>query len=154
MDLRCQGRILRRKAERIPPHGIQNVVSLHPTHPGDHVPDRIVPHVPHVDPTRWIGKHLEDIILRPALDPLRHEQTVAPPRRLPSRFDILRVVEPFANLFTCLPILRLRRPICLRHHLDPPNLGTITTLTSLARPAPLTSAVRSDRHIHVDRSGL
>ncbi len=56
--------VLRRQAESVPAHGLQDVVALHPVVAGEHIADGIVPHVPHVQLARRIGEHRQAVVLR------------------------------------------------------------------------------------------
>ena len=55
--------VLGRQTESIPPHGVKHIEAAHLRVTGDHVADRIVAHVPHVDVARRIGEHLEHVLL-------------------------------------------------------------------------------------------
>ena len=55
--------ILRRQPERIPAHRMQHGEALRPLVARDHVAQRVVAHVAHVDPAGRIGKHLEHVVL-------------------------------------------------------------------------------------------
>ena len=56
------GGILRGHAEGIPSDGMQHVISAHLLIPCHHVADGIVSHMPHMDPSGRIRKHLQKII--------------------------------------------------------------------------------------------
>ena len=46
------------QTERVPSHGMQHGVSLHFFQPRHYVPQRVIPHMTHVNPPRRIRKHL------------------------------------------------------------------------------------------------
>ena len=64
VDLALHGRVLRRQAEGVPAHGMEHVVAARPLVTRDHVADRVVADVAHVDTARWIGEHLEHVVFR------------------------------------------------------------------------------------------
>ena len=59
------GRVFSGQPEGVPADGMENVKSPCPFESGDHVSDRIIPHVSHVDSSRWVGEHLENVVLFP-----------------------------------------------------------------------------------------
>ena len=90
--LMLDGRIFRRKAERIPAHRMQNVEAAHLRIAGDDVADGVVAHVAHVDIARRIREHLEHVLLR-LRRILGHLVEVGlGPRLLPAGFDLVRIV--------------------------------------------------------------
>ena len=56
-------RVLGGQAERVPAHRHQHVVALHPQLPGHHVVDRVIAHVPHVQPAGRVGQHRDAVEL-------------------------------------------------------------------------------------------
>ncbi len=54
--------VFRRHPEGIPAHRVQHIESLHPLETGDHVTDSIITDVAHVNPTRRIGEHLQQVV--------------------------------------------------------------------------------------------
>ena len=58
--------IFSRQAKRIPAHGLQYILAEHPLVAGNHIPDRIVAHVAHVQLATWIGEHRQTVVLFPA----------------------------------------------------------------------------------------
>ncbi len=62
VDAPFDGGVLRRHAEGVPAHRMEDVEPLHPLVPGDDVADRIVPHMADVDPAGRVGEHLEKIV--------------------------------------------------------------------------------------------
>jgi hypothetical protein len=53
--------VLRREAERVPPHRVEHVVALHPPVAGERVRDRVVPHVAHVEFARRVREHPQHV---------------------------------------------------------------------------------------------
>ncbi len=51
------------KSERIPTHGMKDVVALHPHVACESVADGVVANVAHVELARGVGQHLQDVIL-------------------------------------------------------------------------------------------
>src|SRR3546814_16681265 len=58
--------MLRRDAEGVPAHRVEDIVPGHPLEAREHVAHRIVADMPHMDAPRGIGEHLEDIGLGPS----------------------------------------------------------------------------------------
>ena len=58
-------RVLGRQAERIPPHRLQDVVALLAHEARNHIADRVVAHMPHVQPPAGIREHAQAVILGP-----------------------------------------------------------------------------------------
>ncbi len=56
--------VLGRQAERVPAHGLQHIAALHAHEARQHVTDRVVAHVPHVQPPARIREHAEAVVLR------------------------------------------------------------------------------------------
>ena len=56
--------VLGRQAERVPAHGLQHVVTLHAHVPRDHVADRVVANVSHVQAPARVREHAEAVVLR------------------------------------------------------------------------------------------
>jgi hypothetical protein len=99
MNLGFDGGVFGRQTERIPAHRIQDAVSLHAVGAGQHIANRVIANVTHVEPSRGIRKHLHDEILGPGIgltiggDGGRcPERSGRLPRGLPARLDLLRVV--------------------------------------------------------------
>ena len=57
------GGIFGGQSERVPAHGVKNVVAVHPHVAGERVADGVVTDVPHVESARRVGQHLEHVIL-------------------------------------------------------------------------------------------
>src|SRR6266568_3173180 len=87
------GRVFRWQAEGIPAHRMQHVESAHALHPRDHVPNRVVAHMAHVQRTAWVRQHLQHVILALRGVRLRFEYARFPPALLPLLLDFLRIVS-------------------------------------------------------------
>ncbi len=59
------GGVLRRQAEGVPTHGLQYVLAQHALVAGDHVPDGVVAHMPHVEAPGGVGEHGQAIEFLP-----------------------------------------------------------------------------------------
>ena len=110
------GRVLRGQAERVPAHGMQHVVAIHPHVTSKRVADRVVPHVPHVQRAGWIRQHLEHVVLRHARVGLGGvERRVLLPALGPLHLDTLGVVALIVGTFCagrhgfCFCFLRHKR---------------------------------------------
>src|SRR5690606_20564399 len=55
------GGVLRRHAERIPAHGLQDVLAQHALVAGNYVTDGVIAHVPHVQLAAGVGEHRQAI---------------------------------------------------------------------------------------------
>ncbi len=60
------GRVFRWQAKCVPAHGLQYILAEHPLVAGNHIPNRIVAHVPHVQLAAWVGEHRQTVVLFPA----------------------------------------------------------------------------------------
>ena len=74
------GGVLGGEPEAVPAHRMQHAVPAGPRVPGEHVPQRVDPDVTHVDATRWIREHLQDVPVRCA----RRRRRAVDLRRFPS----------------------------------------------------------------------
>ncbi len=85
-------RVLGRQAEGVPPDRMQDAEAGHAPLPRDHVTDRVVADVPHVDVSRRVREHLEDVVGGRAR--IRHgrERPLRRPALLPPPLDRLRLV--------------------------------------------------------------
>ena len=109
------GGVLGGQAERVVAHRPQHVVAAPPAQMGDDVAERVVEDVPHVQLTRGVGQHLDDVRLL-ALDLAglgvrRVEGALVLPDALPALLDLLWLV-PIGHL--CLRVqksLSLERPV-------------------------------------------
>ena len=86
-------RILGGHAKGIEPHRVQHIVSFHRAEARDHISDRIVADMPHVEFSRRIWKHLKHVILRFRIVLLRAAAVLCLPDFLPLRFDLLRAIS-------------------------------------------------------------
>ncbi len=86
------GRVLRGKTERVPPHGMQHVVPLKSTKTGHDIANGIVAHMPHVDIAGRIRKHFQDIILGTRGIRFANKRPALGPQFLPLFFNALMVV--------------------------------------------------------------
>ena len=87
------GRVFRRQTERIPSHGMEHVVAVHPHVAGERVADRIITNVAHVKHTRRIRQHFQHVILGQCGSGFGAiKRIVLLPTLIPLRLDALRVV--------------------------------------------------------------
>jgi hypothetical protein len=97
------GGVLRRKAECVPAHGMEDVEPLGALQPGQHVAHGVVAHMAHMDAPRRIGEHLKHVIFRPRVVVLGGEDRLVVPHALPARFGFAGVVafvrHRFGSLF-------------------------------------------------------
>ena len=85
--------LLRRQAERIPAHRMENVETLHPLEASDDVSRGVTDGMADVQPRpRWVGEHVEDVVFRQIGSLARLEEFLFLPVALPLRLDFLRVV--------------------------------------------------------------
>ena len=92
MNIVLDGRVLGGKAKRVPPHGVQDIISLHSAETGHHVAYGIVAHMPHVNVAGRIRKHLQDIILGPGRIRFTRKNPTFRPQFLPFFFNALRII--------------------------------------------------------------
>ena len=71
---------------------MEHVETLRPLVSGDYVAHSVVADVPHVDATRGVREHLEDVIFRPGIGVAGAEGLVLFPDLLPFPFRFTRVV--------------------------------------------------------------
>src|SRR5437899_1923607 len=102
VDAVLDGGVLGRQPEGVPAHGVEHAPARHPPLARDHVADRVVAHVAHVDASGGVREHLEHVVRGLARLGARREGARLLPAALPLRLDRLRVVA-------ALP-LRLRHP--------------------------------------------
>ncbi len=86
---RGHGRVFRGHPEGVPAHRVKHVKAVGDLVAGDHVAHRIVPHVPHMQPPRRIGEHLEHIVFRFVRGSGGAENAGLIPGSLPFGFDIV-----------------------------------------------------------------
>src|SRR6266571_475669 len=66
LDAVLDGRVLGGQAKGVPPHRMEHVEAAHALEPREHVTDRVVADVAHVDAARRVREHLEAVELRTA----------------------------------------------------------------------------------------
>jgi hypothetical protein len=85
--------VFRRHAESIPAHGMNNVESTHRLVPGHHITDSVVANVSHVDSSRGVGKHFQEIIFGFAGIFGYIENPLIFPSPLPFGFDFTGIIS-------------------------------------------------------------
>ena len=90
--------VLRRHTKRVPAHRVQNVVTCAHLIARDHVAHSVVAHVAHVDATRRVGEHLQNVIFRLGWIALCLEGIRKGPCLLPFRFDGGGVIALHSNV--------------------------------------------------------
>src|SRR5258708_6359 len=91
------------EAERIPAHGMQHVKAAHALDTGDHVANRIIAHVPHVQRAGGIGQHFQRVIFRLGGIHFRVEDARFGPALLPLGFDLLWIIFGHGELIPFAP---------------------------------------------------
>ena len=88
-------RVFRRQAEGVPPDRMQDVFALHPVVARDHIAQRIVAYMAHVQVTGGVRKHLEAVIARAFIRSRvgGREGFTLHPLRLPLGFYGFRIVD-------------------------------------------------------------
>ncbi len=86
------GGVLGGQAERVPAHRLQHVVALHAHVARDHVADRVVAHMTHVQSTARVREHAQAVVLRLRRVLRDRKRAVGLPVRLGLRLDGRRVV--------------------------------------------------------------
>jgi len=92
MNAVLDGRVLGRHSEGVPAHGMQHVVSVHALEPGDNVANGIVAYVPHVDTSRGIREHLQDVVFGAGRIDFAMKHALFFPDALPFGLYMLRIV--------------------------------------------------------------
>ena len=125
MDSHLDGIVFRRKAERIPAHGMYDIVSLLQLVTAPYVRDHIASPVPYVKPVSGrIGEHVQAVILLLRIAGSIHLRIhrILFPFFLPFLFDCLMVVDNFLCHLKILPFIeilkgcRLSCPNCAPFH--------------------------------------
>ncbi len=93
MDLHVAGGVLRRQAERVPAHRMQDVEALGALIAGDDIAHRIVAHMAHMDAPRRIREHLQDVIFRAGFIDRGDEAIPGGPSRLPFAFCFQEIIS-------------------------------------------------------------
>ena len=112
MDLLLHGRVLGRQAEGVPAHGMEHVEAPGALEAGDHVAQRVVAHMAHVDAARGIGEHLEDVVLGPRRIGPGGKAAALGPGGLPLAFGFVEIVARRTG--ACLPHQRAPIAGCRR----------------------------------------
>ena len=86
------GGIFRRHAKSVPAHRLQDVVAEHFVEAREHIADRVIAHVPHVQLARRVGEHRQTIIFRLAGIFDRARCAGFLPQLLGGQFDVLRLI--------------------------------------------------------------
>ena len=86
-------RILRRQAKGIPAHRMQHVETLCPFIAGDHIAQRIIADMAHMNAPGRVGEHLQHVIFGPAAVFLYGEDLLVRPLLLPVAFSFLGVIS-------------------------------------------------------------
>ena len=98
MDAALDGRVLGRKPEGVPAHGMEHVVAACAHVAGDHVAHGVVPHMAHMDAAGRIGEHFKNIVFRPRVVLAGLEDAFGLPGSLPVRLAFRRVVAVGGHL--------------------------------------------------------
>ena len=85
-------RVLSGQTESVPPHRMEHVESAHALHPGNHVANGVVAHVPHVQRATGIREHFQDVVFRFGGVSFRFKHARFRPAPLPLGLYLLRVV--------------------------------------------------------------
>ena len=96
------GGVLRREAERVPPHGREHPEALHRLVAAQDVAQRVVPHVAHVDRARRVRVHAQVVELRALIALVDLVRAALVPDLLPLGLEGLDVV-PLAHRRGSLP---------------------------------------------------
>ena len=93
MDAAIPRRVLRRQAEGVPSHRVHDGEAARPLVARDHVAERVVADVPHVDFAARVGEHLEHVVFRRVAgrDVLDREAALSRPGCLPARLGSAEV---------------------------------------------------------------
>ena len=146
--------ILGRQSKRVPSHRMDHVKSLHPLYSRNHIPNRVVAHVPHVQRPRRVRQHLQHIIFWLFRVGFRFKYAVFIPPLLPLRLNLLRLVVPHAvpvpfGVRSALSVFREGPPLYAR-----PNPILIPAIpASLACRTPECQSLSSSTSIHSSLSG-
>jgi len=94
VDSLLDGVLLCGEAEGVEAHRMKNVEALHALVTGNDVSGGVALGMSDMKPaTRWIGEHVENVVLGQIGTVTGPEQVVLTPVRLPARLDLLRVVR-------------------------------------------------------------
>ena len=92
--------IFGRQSERIPAHGLQNVVALHFVEAAQYVTDGVVAHVPHMQLARGVREHRQTVVFGFTAVSLRAKSPPVIPVSLRRLFNVLVVVTLLHELVT------------------------------------------------------
>ena len=85
--------VLRRQAKGVPAHRVHDLEAARALVAGDHVAQRVVAHMAHVDAPRRVGEHLEHVVLGLRAAAVRRGEAIRRlPGGLPLRLGFLHVV--------------------------------------------------------------
>ena len=85
-------RVLGRHAEGVPAHRLHHIEALHRVEARQHIADRVVAHMPHVQLARRVGKHRKTVVFWPAFILDGASGTGGVPVLLRGEFNLLRLV--------------------------------------------------------------
>ena len=92
MNLVLHRRIFSRHTEGVPAHRMQNVVAAGTLVASHNVAHRVVADMAHMDASRRIGEHLEDVVFLARISVVRLEDLVFRPFCLPTGLGVARIV--------------------------------------------------------------
>jgi len=102
------GRVLRRQAEGVPPHGMHDVMPVHALVTHQHVGDGVVPHVAHVEVSRRIREHHQTVVGLVGSGTVRRVGgVILLPAGLPLSIDVLEVDDLGHSAFLCLKMEKI-----------------------------------------------
>ena len=81
------GGIFRRKPERVPAHRMEDIEAAGTPVSGDDIAEGVVANMPHMDPSRRIGEHFQNVIFRLFRPGLGGKAVAVVPARLPFGLD-------------------------------------------------------------------
>ena len=99
MHATLDGGVFGRQAEGVPAHRMQHVEALGPLVARDHVAQRVVADVAHVDPSRRIGEHLQHVVFRPRSRVIGDEAAAFVPQTLPLGLGLAHVITVVTRHF-------------------------------------------------------
>jgi len=92
VDPPLDGSVLRREAERVPPHRVEDVVAAHEEEPHDRVADDVVPAMADVEVPGRVGEHVQVVELPLRVGGVDPEVAPLPPEIPPLFLDRVRIV--------------------------------------------------------------
>ena len=101
MDPALQRGVLRRHAEAVPSHRVQDIVALGPSVARDHISHGVIAHMAYMDASGRIWEHLQNIVFRPRFVLFRAVDFGVIPDLAPMRFAIGGVIA-FRGHCVCL----------------------------------------------------